>query len=147
MTHFSRASSLAHFEQFASKNSLDPHQLLAEVGLPDDVLEHPESLIAYQRFERLMELCAERSGNGLFGLEYGLYQGVDIFGPLLYLLRNAQTVQDSLVELAHYYHLHSNGASVTLEQHGALVMLSYKPMLGSGSAGRQTVKLAMGVGK
>jgi hypothetical protein len=26
-------------------------------------------------------------------MEYGLYQGVTIFGPLLYLLKNAETVE------------------------------------------------------
>ncbi|MDN6320357.1 MAG: AraC family transcriptional regulator [Marinobacter sp.] len=72
---------------------------------------------------------------------------VDIFGPLLYLLKNAQTVQESLVELTHFYHLHSSGALVTIEQHGSLVVLSYKPTLESESTGRQAIELAIGVGK
>jgi AraC-like DNA-binding protein len=147
MTQFSRASSLAHFDEFATKNGLDYQQMLKLAGLPGDVLEHPESLISYQRVEKLMDRCAGASGNPLFGLEYGLFQGVDIFGPLLYLLRNAQTVQESLIELTHFYHLHSSGALVTIEQHGSLVVLSYKPTLESGAASRQIVELAMGVGK
>ncbi|MBQ0833497.1 AraC family transcriptional regulator [Marinobacter sp.] len=147
MTQFSRASSLARFDEFAAKNGLDYQQMLELAGLPADVLGHPESLIPYQRVEILMDLCASESGNPLFGLEYGLFQGVDIFGPLLYLLKNAQTVQESLIELTHFYHLHSSGALVTIEQHGSLVVLSYKPTLESEATGRQAIELAIGVGK
>lgn len=147
MTQFSRASSLARFDEFAQKNGLDYQHMLEEAGLPSDVLDHSESLISYQRIERLMDLCASASGNALFGLEYGLYQGVDIFGPLLYLLKNAQTVEGSLAELARYYHLHSSGALVTIEQQGPLVIMSYRPALDSGTQSSQVIELAIGVGK
>ena len=147
MTQFSRASSLARFDEFATQNGLNYQQMLELAGLPGDVLEHPESLISYQRVEKLMELCASKSGNPLFGLEYGLFQGVDIFGPLLYLLKNAQTVLESLIELTDFYHLHSSGALVTIEQHGSLVVMSYKPTLESEATGRQAIELAIGVGK
>src|SRR5690554_440899 len=147
MTQFSRASSLARFDEFALKNGLDYKRMLEDAGLPADVLAHPESLISYQRIERLLNLCATSSGNSLFGLEYGLYQGVDIFGPLLYLLKNAQTVEESLAELARYYHLHSSGALVTIEQHGRLVIMSYRPALDSSAQSRQVIELAIGVGK
>lgn len=147
MTQFSRASSLARFDEFSAKNGLNYQQMLKLAGLPGDVLGYPESLISYQRVEMLMEVCASESGNPLFGLEYGLFQGVDIFGPLLYLLKNAQTVQESLIELTHFYHLHSSGALVTIEQHGSLVVLSYKPTLESETTGRQAIELAIGVGK
>lgn len=147
MTQFSRASSLARFDEFAQQCSLDHKKMLNAVGLPQNLIEQPESLISYQRFEQLMELCAEQSGNPLFGLEYGLFQGVDIFGPLLYLLKNAQTIGESLIELVSYYHLHSSGAVVTLEQHGSAVILSYKPTLDNTQPSRQTIELAIGVGK
>lgn len=147
MTQFSRASSLARFDEFALKQGLDFEQMLEEAGLPLDVLAHPESLISYQRIECLLNMCAEASGSSLFGLEYGLYQGMEIFGPLLYLLKNAQTVEESLAELARYYHLHSSGALVTVERHGSLVIMSYKPSLDSGTESRQVIELAIGVGK
>ncbi len=147
MTYFSRASSLACFDTFAARNGLDATLMLKEVSLPPDVLDHPESLIAYQRIERLLNVCAEASGNPLFGLEYGLYQGVRIFGPLLYLLKNAETVEGSLAELARYYHLHSSGALVSIEQQGRLVVMSYRPVAGADIHSRQVIELAIGVGK
>ncbi len=147
MTQFSRASSLARFDEFSKHNGLDYRHMLDAVGLPHNILEQAESLISYQAIEQLLELCAKQSGNPLFGLEYGLFQGVDIFGPLLYLLKNAQTIGDSLVELANYYHLHSSGALVTVEQHDSLVILSYKPALDNDNPSRQTIELAIGVGK
>lgn len=147
MTQFSRASSLARFDEFSQKNRLDHKHMLELAGLPQNLVDNPESLISYQRFEHLMEICAQTSGNPLFGLEYGLFQGVAIFGPLLYLLKNAKTIGDSLVELASYYHLHSSGALVTVEQHDSTVILSYKPTLDNNNPSRQTIELAVGVGK
>jgi len=100
MTDFSRASSLALFNEYCLQSGLDSTNMLKAARLPADTLANPESLIPYSRFLNLLDLCAEKSGNPLFGLEYALYQGVAIFGPLFYLIRNARTVGESLQELA-----------------------------------------------
>lgn len=146
MTDFSRASSLYGFAEFAASQGLKPAELLKEVGLPDDVLENPESLISYRKFLNLLDLCAQRSGNQLFGLQYGLHQGVGIFGPLLYLIRNAKDVSEALQELAHYYHLHSGAAEVKLELQGEHALLCYSPVDENLPSIRQGAELALGVG-
>lgn len=145
MTDFSRASSLALFSEYCLQSGLDSTNMLKAARLPADTLANPESLIPYSRFLNLLDLCAEKSGNPLFGLEYGLYQGVAIFGPLFYLIRNARTVGESLQELAHYYHLHSSGAHVGFEQQGDLLILSYNQGSYTGASLRQISELAMGV--
>ena len=81
MTDFSRVSSLALFNEYCQQTGLDSATMLKADKLPADTLANPESLIPYSRFLNLLELCAEKSGNPLFALEYGLYQGVAIFWP------------------------------------------------------------------
>lgn len=147
MTEFSRASSLMLFDTFCEKNGLNYQSMLSEAGLPTDILEHPESLISFKRLALLFENCAERSANPLFGLEYGIHQGIDVFGPLLYLFKNASTVGESLHELMQYFHLHSSGAQLSLEKQGNLVALGYNPVTFDDVSTRQASELAIGVGR
>jgi len=147
MEEFSRASSLAKFAEFCTASGLDPLAMLQRAGLPTDTLAHPESLISYQRMALLLENCASESGNPLFGLEFGLHQGTAVFGQLLYLVKNAHTVGESLDELARYYHLHSSSGSVKVEVHNKLAIFEYSPMLRQGIPARQAIELAIAVGK
>ncbi|WP_226668457.1 AraC family transcriptional regulator [Microbulbifer aggregans] len=147
MEEFSRASSLILFSEFCAASGLDPKSMLQGAGLPADSLSHSDSLISYQRMALLLENCAIESGNPLFGLEFGLYQGTAVFGQLLYLLKNANTVGESLEELAQYYHLHSNSGLVNVEVHNKLAILEYNPMLRKGIPARQAIELAIAVGK
>ncbi|MEH6560355.1 MAG: AraC family transcriptional regulator ligand-binding domain-containing protein [Marinobacter sp.] len=112
----------ALFDEYCLQTGLNSSAMLKAARLPTDTLANPESLIPYLRFLNLLEHCAEKSGNPLFGLEYGLYQGVAIFGPILYLIQNARTVGESLQELAYYYHLYSSGAYVGFERQGDLLI-------------------------
>lgn len=147
MEEFSRASSLALFDEFCAISGLDPQAMLKKAGLPADTLAHPETLVSYQRMALLLENCAVDSGKPLFGLEFGLHQGTAVFGQLLYLIKNAKTVGESLQELAGYYHLHSSSGSVKIEVHKKLAILEYSPMLRQGIPARQAIELAIAVGK
>lgn len=146
MSDLSRASSLARFQEFAQSQGLDPFELLNEVGLPRDILQQTEGLMSYRKLAALLQLGADRSQNPLFGLQYGLFQGVSVFGPLLYLIRNTGTVGQGLQELAHYYHLHSSAAQVLIEVHGSHATLSYTAEEHTMPGMRQASELALGVG-
>ncbi|WP_226609678.1 AraC family transcriptional regulator [Marinobacter nauticus] len=146
LTDLSRASSLARLDEFCRKHALDYRDMLASAGLPEDTLQQPDSLIAYTRFTQLLENCARASGHPLFGLEYGIFQGTAVFGRLLYLFKNANTVGDSLSELTRYYHLHSSAAEVTTSVQEGMAFLCYEPALQESTPSRQIVELAIGVG-
>lgn len=145
--NLTRASALARLDEFCQRHALDHQQLLREAGLPLNLLEHPDGLIPYPRMLKLLENGAIKANYPLFALEYGSFQGTNIFGRLLYVLKNAQTVGDSLQELTHYFHLHSRGGDVTVATEGSRVILSYEPLTLEGKASRQGVELAIGVGK
>jgi AraC-like DNA-binding protein len=146
MIYFTRASALAGFHSFASSQGLQPANLLREAELPGNVLDNPEGLIPYQRYGRLLELAAEQSGNPTFGLQFGLHQGVGVFGSLLYLVRNASNVGAALAELSLYFHVHNNVADVFIQRQDERALLCYNSLSADLPGLRQVSELALGVG-
>lgn len=142
MTSFVRGIALLGFADFANSQGLDPHSLLAEVGLDDDDLD---GLISGTKFNSVLELCAERSKNPLFGLQFGMHQGWQALGSLLYVIQSASTVGEALKALTRYFHVHSSGAELRLERQGANARLLYDVTDGDATSVRQTVELAMGI--
>lgn len=143
MTSFVRGIALAGFAEFATSQGLDPRTVLAEVELSGDDLD---GLVSGAKFNALLELCARRSENPLFGLQFGLHQGPQALGSLLYLIQSASTVGDALMALTQYFHVHSSGAELRLERQGASARLLYDVTDGDATSVRQTVELAMGIG-
>ncbi|WP_339488625.1 AraC family transcriptional regulator [Pseudomonas sp. EL_65y_Pfl2_R95] len=146
MTYLTRASSLHGFNDFARSQKLNPAELLREAGLPRDVLEDPDALISFHRFALLLELASKASNNPLFGLEFGLHQGVGIFGSLLYLIRNADTVGDALRDLGHYFHVHDNYGDVVVQQVDGHAWLHYATEAETIPGSRHVSELVVGVG-
>lgn len=145
MADFLRASSLHGFSSFARQQGVDPEAQLARVGLPLSLLDSPESIIEFSRLALLLENCAKASGDALFGLKYGQYQGADGFGPLLYLMLNAATVGLALEALARHFSSHSSKAVIEIERGPRGAFLSYTTM--GGAPGRQVSELPVGVGQ
>ncbi len=148
MTDYARASALHGLVHFASSQNLDAVELLKSAGLPTDLLDYPESLIAYRSILKVLELGALRSGNPLFGLQLGLHQSVaGTIGPLLYLARNSATVGEALHELSRYFHVHTNSSRVRLEIEGEHALLHYDPTDSTDLANlRPITELALGGG-
>ncbi|MFZ3282841.1 AraC family transcriptional regulator [Pseudomonas sp.] len=146
MSYLTRASSLHGFNEFARSLQLNPVELLREAGLPRNVLDDPDALIAFHRFARVLELAGNASANPLFGLEFGLYQGVGIFGSLLYLVRNANNVGDALADLSRYFHVHDNYGDVRVHRADGLAHLYYATEAQNLPGSRHVSELVMGVG-
>ncbi|MBB2494722.1 AraC family transcriptional regulator [Aquipseudomonas ullengensis] len=146
MIGFIRATALADFSAFASSQGLQPAKLLLRSGLPVDLEQLPDSLIPYGKMLDLLVLCEMETGNPLFALQYGLFQGVNVFGPLLYLLRNAKDLREALSELVQYYRVHSGAATVGLEEQGKHAFLTYTISDTTVPGYRQGSELAVGVG-
>lgn len=123
---FVRTLSLTGFDEFATRQGLNPADMLRCVSLPQESLQRQEGIFAYRQYCALLEMCRLQSGNALFGLQYGLFQGINVFGDLLYLIRNASTVGDALIELRANYSLYNGAAEVGLDVAGDAAVLSYR---------------------
>lgn len=146
MIDFARAAALANFSEFASGQGLQPLKMLQRAGLPLDLEQFPDSLISHSKMLDLLVLCEMESQNKLFALQYGMVQGVNVFGPLLYLFRNAKDVREALSELVAYYHIHSGAGKITLDEQGKHAILSYSITDTSIPGYRQGSELAIAVG-
>lgn len=142
MTSFVHGIALLGFEDFALAQGLDPHATLTELGLPSD---DQDGVISGVQFNALLELCARRSANPLFGLQFGLQQGAQALGNLWYAIQNAGLMGEALHALMKYFHVHSSGAELQLERHGGYARLLYEVTDGEAHSVSQTVELAMGI--
>ncbi|MDH4556193.1 AraC family transcriptional regulator [Pseudomonas sp. BN417] len=143
---FVRALSLVGFDAFASGQGLNPADMLRRASLPQDSLRRQDGILSYRRYCELLELCAAQSGNASFGLQYGLFQGIDVFGELFYLIRNAGTVGDALAELRANYSLYNGGAEVGFGLEGGIARLGYRVNESDIPGLRQAEELACSVG-
>ncbi|WP_204123822.1 AraC family transcriptional regulator [Pseudomonas sp. 008] len=137
-----RGTALLGFKEFSVSQGIDPDSALAEVHLPEDPLN---AQLSGAQFNALVELCAVRSNNPLFGLQFGLRQGTQSLGTLLYAMRSTAHVGEALNLLTRYFHIHSDGALVRLERQAGSALLLYEVTDGTLVSVRQTVELAMGI--
>ncbi|MFU5112090.1 AraC family transcriptional regulator [Pseudomonas aeruginosa] len=143
---FVRALSLVGFAEFATGQGLTPADMLRRAALPQESLERYDGIIAFHRYCALLDICQRQSGNALFGLQLGLFQGVNAFGELLYLIRNAQTVGDALDELRANYALYNGAADIGFDIDGDTATLSYRVNQLDLPGLPQAEELACGVG-
>ncbi|CAI8795636.1 AraC-type DNA-binding protein [Pseudomonas jessenii] len=143
---FIRALSLAGFDQFARSQGLDPNRMLRQASLPVVSLHRPEDILSFQRYCGLLELCQQGSNNPLFGLEFGLYQGVDVFGDIFFLIHNTRTVGEALFELRANFSLYNGSAQIDLEVVDGVAVLSYQTDETTIAGLPQAEELACGVG-
>lgn len=146
MTDFARASTLSGYHAFALSKGLNPTELLAQAKLPSDILNSQETMISYRKFVNLLNISALKCNDPLFGLHYGLHQGISVFGPLIYLIRNARNVGEALRDLGNYFHLHMGAAEVRIEVQGSHVLLCYHIEEQSLPGLPQAAELAISVG-
>lgn len=122
---FIRALALSRFSEFASAQGLKPSEMLRHAVLPTDLEQRPQALLAYRRYCTLLEHCAQSAGTPLFGLLLGLHQGLTVFGDLLYLICNANTVGEALLALRDNYAVNNGAVLMTLHEAEGEATLSF----------------------
>ncbi|WP_330114040.1 AraC family transcriptional regulator [Pseudomonas sp. JS3066] len=122
---FVRALSLTGFDDFATSLGLNPQEMLRRASLPAQILRRQDGILSFRHYCELLELCALQSGTPLFGLRFGLHQGIRVFGDMLYLIRNTGTVGEALAELRANYFLYNSGAEISFDLDGGIARLGY----------------------
>lgn len=145
LSPFVRALSLTGFDEFATSVGLNSAEMLRRASLPADILRRQDGIISYRRYCDLLELCARQSGKSLFGLHYGLHQGITVFGDLLYLIRNTGSVGDALTELRANFSLYNGAANIDLDVQGKQAVLSFRVNDANTPGRYQAEELACGV--
>ena len=141
-----RAACLTHYAEVAQASGLNPLRMLLDVQLSPHVLDEPDLMIPVDKVARLLQESANRSGNESFGLCMASSRLLSNLGPVGLLIRDQQTLRDSLNLLVRYLATLNSALSLVIEEAGDTVVLRERLLSGrAGEPTRQRVELAMGV--
>lgn len=120
-----RVGTVTVIPELLRRLGVDPSDVLAAAKLDPAVFDDPDNTISYSARNRLVELCADRTGCHHFGLLIGQHTGLSALGLVGYLVLHSADVGSALRSLVHYFRLHAQGASVALIESGSSALLSY----------------------
>jgi AraC-like DNA-binding protein len=113
--------------------TIDP--ILAELGLPPDLLSTPDNTFDVEQAGRLLELCASRSGCAHIGLLLGQAVSHAMLGLPGMLMRSSNTLGAALKSLAMSLHLNGRAVIPNLSMDDQTVVFGFTLTTGIG-AGR-----------
>jgi len=145
MTVLIRSAVLTSYPDVAASCGLDARALLAEAGLPQRCLDHPDLKIPARAIAHLLELAAERGHEPAFGLRLAESRRLSNLGPLGLLVRDEPTLREALEALMRHIHVHNEALSIHVEQHSNLLVVSLALIVEGTSSLRQSTELAVGV--
>jgi AraC-like DNA-binding protein len=99
MKHFDysiRSAALTGLDHVVNELDGDFSALLKQVGLPLDLLENPEQLVSYAKFERVLELGAEHLKCNDFGLRIAQQQDLRMLGAVGLLMESCESFSDAV---------------------------------------------------
>ena len=99
MEHFDysiRSAALIGLDQVVNKLGGDIDWLLRQVGLPLDLLDNPELLISYAKFESVLELGADHFNCDDFGLRIAQYQDLSMLGAVGLLMETCDSFSEAV---------------------------------------------------
>lgn len=140
-----RASALAGFRAAVEELGGDTGEILRRVGL-DDVEKDPETWFSYHKFLLLLEEAALATSCSHFGLHLSRYQGLNIFGPVGFVIQQAPDLRTALRELTTYFAQHNQGANVTLKVEDGIAQWCFNCKLEGYAPTWQQVDLVAGIG-
>lgn len=146
MASLVRAACLTNYDEVARASGLDSARMLLDAGLNPSVLGEPDLMIPVDKVGRLLQTSAAQSGNETFALCMARSRLLSNMGPVGMLIRDQETLRDSLKLLVRYLAL-LNGA-MTLEVDEQADTAVIREVLLAGRAHeptRQRVELALGV--
>ncbi|MFK0087367.1 AraC family transcriptional regulator [Pseudomonas sp. NPDC090755] len=145
MTALVRAASLTNYLEVSRHLGLNPHALLAQVGLSASLLDDPNQRIAVSSVVTLLEESARVSGCETFGLRMAELRQLSDFGEISLLLSHQRTLRDALQVIVQYRHLLNDALAIHIEEAGKTVIIREEVVTEQPHHGRQSIELAIGV--
>lgn len=105
--------------------SVDPSEIMAAAGIDENLLDDPDNLITFAARGVLVRRCIARTGCQHFGLLIGQRMDMPALGLVGLLMRSMPNVREALRVLESHFHVHSPGATPTVEISGNLARIVY----------------------
>lgn len=146
MTSLVRAACLTNYDEVARASGLNSTRMLLDAGLNPGVLNEPDLMIPVDKVGRLLQASALQSGNEAFGLSMARSRLLSNMGPVGLLIRDQETLRDSLNLLVRYLALLNGAMTLEVEEQADTVVIRELLMAGRAhEPTRQRVELALGV--
>ncbi len=146
MTSLVRAACLTNYDEVARASGLNSARMLFDAGLSPSVLNEPDLMIPVDKVGRLLQASALQSGNEAFGLSMARSRLLSNMGPVGLLIRDQETLRDSLNLLVRYLALLNGAMTLEVEEQADTVVIRELLMAGRAhEPTRQRVELALGV--
>ena len=146
MASLVRAACLTNYDEVARASGLNSTRMLLDAGFSPGVLEDPDLMIPVDKVGRLLQASAIQSGNESFGLCMARSRLLSNMGPVGLLIRDQETLRDSLNLLVRYLALLNGAMTLEVDEQADTVLI--RELLLAGRAHeptRQRVELALGV--
>jgi len=137
---------LTNYDEVARASGLNSTRMLLDAGFSPGVLEDPDLMIPVDKVGRLLQASAIQSGNESFGLCMARSRLLSNMGPVGLLIRDQETLRDSLNLLVRYLALLNGAMTLEVDEQADTVLI--RELLLAGRAHeptRQRVELALGV--
>ncbi len=139
-----RSVTLEGFPALARELGLDAPALLRQAGLHPRSLLDPETPLAADSVQRLLEVAARASGRPDFGLRLAARRSFDSLGPLSLMLKEEASVQEALETLLRYLRLVNASLVSRLVPRGDLVVVEEDLPAYGHELPVQSIELALG---
>lgn len=110
----------------------NPATLFDQAGLPLSSLHDSDIPVDIAAVLKLFDSAAKICNCRNFGMVLASRNGLDIFGPLWVLLRNARTLRELIDDLCANYDIYTRAATLSLEPNGNGVCLCWDTVSHSG---------------
>ena len=110
-----RATALRGYRELVRELGGKPAPLLSRYGIPGGVEYQEDAFVSFSAYVHLLEASAAELECPDFGLRMSRWQGLDVFGPVAVIAKNAATVLDGVQAVARFLYVHSPALTLTLE--------------------------------
>ncbi len=111
MTNLIRTTNLRGYKALVSSLGGNPQQLCQQFHIPDNLEDKTDAFMSFRQLAILLDVSASSLKCPDFGLRISEWQGPSILGPIAVMIRNADTVQSAMEDVAKYLHVHSPALS------------------------------------
>jgi AraC-like DNA-binding protein len=118
MGHMVRATTLWGYGELVQQLGGDPELFRTRFHVPRGVENEEDTFISVDAYARMLEASAEDLQCPDFGLRLSRWQGLEIFGPVAVIARNAQTMLSGLEMIGRYLYVHSPALKLTIASEG-----------------------------
>ncbi len=140
-----RAGSMEGYRSLLLELGHSPHTILDKAGIDADLLNQPDRKISTRAYRRALNLAANATGLGHFGLLLSQRQTFEKLGAVGYLVRHAPDLGTSIDRLIRHFRTHDTGSMTKLESDGRMTLWRHGLAGVNDESALQQTELAIGL--